>query len=76
MRVSLISAALILSVSGWALALDTPPARTEVELAVSGPPNEAKETGQDYIYLKPDVPEQFKASSAGILAQGGSMLGR
>ncbi|MEL6706881.1 MAG: hypothetical protein AAFP79_01265 [Pseudomonadota bacterium] len=68
--------ALALSVSGWALAQDSEAG--EVELIVSGPPIEANETEQDYIYLRPEVPEAYRDSpgAAGILAQGWSMLGR
>ncbi|MEO0419348.1 MAG: hypothetical protein AAF249_10815 [Pseudomonadota bacterium] len=65
-----------LSVSGWALAQDSEAGG--VELIVSGPPIEATETEQDYIYLRPEVPQAYRDSpgAAGILAQGWSMLGR
>ncbi|MEM7702556.1 MAG: hypothetical protein AAF251_11515 [Pseudomonadota bacterium] len=68
--------ALTLSLSGWALAQDGEAAG--VELIVSGPPIEARETGQDGMYLPPDVPEAYRdsPSATGILAQGWSMLGR
>lgn len=68
--------ALAFGVSGWALAQDSEAG--EVELIVSGPPIEAKETGLDYIYLRPEVPGAYRDSpgAGGILAQGWSMLGR
>ena len=45
-----------------------------VELAVVGPPVAAAETGQGYIYRRPDIPDGYEGG--GIMAQHWSMLGR
>lgn len=49
-----------------------------VQLTVLGPPIAAEETGQKFIYQRPRVPEGMPddASTAGLRAQGWSMLGR
>ncbi|MEL7319255.1 MAG: hypothetical protein AAFN04_11530 [Pseudomonadota bacterium] len=62
--------ALALSVSGWALAQDSEAG--EIELIVSGPPIEANETGQPYLYRNP----RNLSTSGGSRAQAWSMLGR
>lgn len=49
-----------------------------VELIVSGPVIEAEETRSAFIYVRPNAPEAYRgnSASAGILAQGWSLLGR
>lgn len=49
-----------------------------VRLTVLGPPIAAEETGQKFLYQRPRVPEGMPddASTAGLRAQGWSMLGR
>ena len=55
-----------------------PTTEDPVQLTVLGPPIAAEETGHKFIYQRPQVPEGMPddASSAGLRAQGWSMLGR
>ncbi|MEM7689800.1 MAG: hypothetical protein AAF291_12330 [Pseudomonadota bacterium] len=72
------SLALAATFSGSQRALAQDAEAASVELVISGPVIEAEETRSAFIYVRPEVPEAYRgnSASAGILAQGWSLLGR